>query len=217
MKAVKTRSQLIPLATLVACLLGAVPSPGQADSTWARHYAYGVGVITDLLVMPDGGCLFVTPTPSSFHLIRTDASGAILWQKQYQGGSPYQVQASADGLSCYLLSESRITKVEAADGDVMWWNELTLGWNYMRVLASAADGGVLLAGQYYLGPDPSDEAWVLKLTGGVDGDGKCVIEWQKIFTSPGADAFESAFQESDGHYTLAGKTGKGVAGGATDA
>jgi hypothetical protein len=167
----------------------------------------------------DGGYILAGHTKSfgggdtDVLLIKTDAEGALDWQRTYGGANDdegYAVLQTSD--FGYLVAG--VTSSSGAGSRDVWlirtdaqgiekWNRTHGGlssdgaWS----VAPTADGGFIVAGWTYSnGPGYLGNAWLLKT------DGQGIEEWNRAFGGSDVDRAYSVQQTTDGGYILAGYT-----------
>ncbi|MHC1593293.1 MAG: CARDB domain-containing protein [Methermicoccaceae archaeon] len=178
---------------------------------------------TDITTMADGGYLvvgYVGVSGKSYDgcLVKTDAAGAVQWNKTY-GGSGYDyfhaLAKTSDG--GYALAGSL-----SDDGEYKGWllktdasgtEELNVsyssgrfnpmynlsGWGYFYALQQTSDGGYVLAGCSGVYGEPTN-AWVLR----ADLEGKRL--WNSSFGGDKTDRLYAVRQLSQDSYAVAGNT-----------
>jgi predicted secreted protein len=168
----------------------------------------------------DGGYI-ITGTTNSFgagsadcRLIKTDASGNIIWTKTFGGNSNDEGnsvrQTSDDGyiITGYTKSYGAggadywLIKTDTS-GDTLWTKTFGEGSDdYSRAVLQTSDGGYIIAG--YTNSFGADfyDTWLIK----TDAAGDTL--WTKIFGGNGSSYEEcySVQQTTDGGYIIAGKT-----------
>ncbi len=165
----------------------------------------------------DGGYALAGKTVSygagdhDFWLVKTDASGNMLWSKTYGGPNndeAYSVVQTSDG--GYALAGTTVSngnsnfllvKIDFVGN--MQWNK-TYGGGTQYVTASfvvqANDGGYALAGLTISTGTARSDFWLIK----TDKFGNQL--WAKTYGGPYDDYVESLVQTSDGGYAMAGTT-----------
>ncbi|MBS1656496.1 MAG: T9SS type A sorting domain-containing protein [Bacteroidetes bacterium] len=169
-----------------------------------------------------------------FWIVKTDATGSKLWDKDFggtEGDKLISIQETADGgyiLGGYSKSGMSGDKTQSSHGENDFWIvkidmsgakqwDASFGGNGDDKLSSieqTSDGGYLLAGFSNSGisGDKSqpivgkDDYWIVK----TDVNG--VKQWDKTFGGVGTDELEKAIQTSDGGYLLAGNSDSGTSG-----
>lgn len=162
-------------------------------------------------------------------IVKTDAYGNKLWQKNYggtEGEAPVAIAGTADGgivIAAGSYSNNSgdigvnhgeqdiwVFKVDA-NGNLVWQKMLGgAGTEYASDIKSTTDGGFLVLGtsSSYMsgdvttshGPGGSD-AWVVKL----DANGKLL--WQKSYGGIGIDNGNTIIVTADGGFLMAGGAG----------
>jgi hypothetical protein len=166
----------------------------------------------------DGGYVLVGETSSfgagkgDFWLIKTDASGDVLWNKTYGGfddDAANSVIQDSDGgyaLAGYTGSFSTgifgfwLIRIDMS-GNVLW-NKTYGGTEYDEAysLVQTKDGGFALAGYTYSFGAGYADFWLVR----TDASGD--VLWNKTYGGTNYDAAFSMVQTSDGGYALAGYT-----------
>jgi hypothetical protein len=176
-------------------------------------YAYA------LAEMPDGGFALAGNTFSSgagysdAYAVRTDASGAVIWEKTFGGADAdyfYDLVANADG-SVVLAGSTASSgagqgdmyavKV-ASDGTTAF--EATVGGaedDAAYALAATADGGYVLAGITYSYGAGYSDAYAVKI------DSSGAVVWQQAYGGGDGDYAEDVVATADGGFALTGMTG----------
>jgi len=148
-------------------------------------------------------------------LIKTDASGDVLWEKTFGGSkfdSAWYVQHTSDG--GYIVAGTTFSfgagggdiyliKTDAS-GDAIW--EKTFGGSggeWAGCIQQTRDGGYIVAGgaSYFVLADRDSDVYLIK----TDTSGNEV--WKRTFGGSGADSGYCVQQTSDGGYIIAGVTG----------
>lgn len=174
---------------------------------------------------------------SNYWLVKVDANGTKIWDKQYGGGVsdlPTTIIATSDG--GYLLGGSSnsyiwadktettrgeqdywIVKIDA-DGTKQW--DKTYGGDANDLLSSiipTTDGNYLLGGTSYSSVSGDKAAalqgvcdyWVVK----IKADGTKL--WDKTFGGTDDDTFRKMIATTDGNYLLGGYSASGISGNKT--
>ena len=214
-----------------------VKTDEHGDVEWNMTYGgLGDDWASSLIETSDGGYALAGHTSSfgagndDFWLIKTDASGNMVWNKTYGGEMADWAEsliATSDGgyaiagvCNCsinhilndyyfdyYVNGDFWLVKTDAAGN--MEWNQ-TYGGAYFEVaysLAATSDGGYALAGCTALDYERGD-FWLVK----TDAAGN--MEWNQTYgeTRNEGAYFEEAYSlvaTSDGGYALAGRTAFG--------
>jgi hypothetical protein len=145
-------------------------------------------------------------------LVKTDANGNALWDKEYGGASgngAYALVQTSDG--GYALAG--FTSSHGAGKDDMWlvktdsngnalWDKTYGGatWDGAYSMVQTSDGGYALAGYTYSYGAGYQDFWLVK----TDASGNA--QWNKTYGGTYAEEARSIVQTSDGGYALAGWT-----------
>jgi TolB-like protein len=169
----------------------------------------------------DGGFVIAGTTKSSgvgstsdVYLIKTDADGAVIWQKSFgeaENDSAFGLQATSDGgfiivgetysFGAGTHADVYLVRTDA-EGGLLWQktfggDEEDSGYD----VKPTADGGFIVAGRTWsFGAGVHPDAYLLK----VDPDGNLL--WQKTFGEADEDAAYSVQIAADGGFILAGET-----------
>jgi len=189
---------------------------GGADADWAESVQQ----------TSDGGYILAGSTYSfgagrwDAYLVKTDASGNLLWQKTF-GGSQSEhansVQQTSDGGfilaggTGYFGTEGEIylAKIDSS-GNLLWQRTFEGTTNcFAQEVRQTSDGGYILAGGlgYEVRFDTGGDAYLIK----TDASGNLL--WQRTFGGSGSDIAYSVQQTKDGGFILAGRTDSFGAGG----
>ena len=197
-----------------------VKTDAVGDMTWNQTYGGTSEEMADVLVQTgDGGYALAGYTysfgagDSDFWLIKTDASGTMMWNRTY-GGTEYEeayalVQTSDDGYALAGMTDSFgagitdfwLVKTDAA-GSAQWNRTYGgTGDEWASALVQTTDGGYALAGgTNSFGVGGSDDFWLIK----TDASGNMI--WNQTYGGTNADWAHALVQTSDGGYALAGET-----------
>jgi hypothetical protein len=151
-----------------------------------------------------------------FWLVKTDASGNIVWDKMYGGiyrDIPYQVIQTGDGgyamvgytataLNHDQFRDAWLVKTDA-NGNMQWSKTYGgAGPDSAYSIVQTADGGYVLGGDTASFGAGGTDFWLIK----VDGYGN--MQWNKTYGGTSDDGGEgtSAIQASNGGYVLCGTT-----------
>ncbi len=167
----------------------------------------------------DGGYILagrigITSSEADFLVIKTDASGNMLWNKTY-GGDDWEWTQSQDILLAsdggyYFLGETDsygqgsrdiwLFKTDA-NGN-MEWNKTygTTKYDACGGMDFTDDGGIIITGTIdFVGmSSPKSEGIVIKI------DEHGIIEWQQTFGYENIDQLQSVYSTNDGGYIVAG-------------
>jgi hypothetical protein len=195
------------------------PSPNPMSATrFAKTYGgTGWDVASSVQHTSDGGYIMAGYTGSfgagydDIFLIKTDASGNIIWAKTY--GGTYRdyassVQQTSDG--GYIVAgytESLGTGDDAfliktdANGNIIWAKTYEVIYDdRASSVQQTSDGGYILTGYTRSFGAGFYDIFLIK----TDANGN--IQWAKIYGGTGWDSASSVQQTSDGGYIVAGYT-----------
>jgi hypothetical protein len=147
-------------------------------------------------------------------LIKTDASGHMLWNKTFDGADhAVSVVQTSDGgytLACtthfYDDGDFLLVKTDSL-GNPIWnktYGAISDGW--ARSLIKTNDGGYAIAGSTDSFGAGNSDFWLATI------DSKGNMQWNKTYGGTGDDNAFSVVQTSDGGYTLVGVTNSFGAG-----
>jgi len=195
-----------------------------AESIWNMTFG-GVNqdVARSVQQTSDGGYIAAGFTESSgvgfadFWLVKTDASGGMLWNRTYGGGGAdeaYSVRQTSDG-GYIVAGFTRSFGVDNADfwlvktevdGAVRWSKRYGGVYDDCAFcVQQTSDMGYILAGStesFGAGPD----FWLVK----TDSNGN--MQWNKTYGGSGSDRAFSVAETTDGGYIMAGETDSSGAG-----
>jgi parallel beta-helix repeat protein len=198
---------------------------GLTTTDWNETYG-GTGdeVACSLVQTGDGGYALAGYTNSSgagsndFWLVKTDSSGAMMWNKTYGGtGNDYALSLvrTSDGgyaLAGYTYSFGagcRFWLVKTDSSGVMMWNKTYAGpsSSAAQSVVQTSDGGYALAGFFDFAYEGGyfDFALVKTYPNGT-------VQWTKTYGGASFDVAQSVIQTGDGGYALAGYTNSYGAG-----
>jgi hypothetical protein len=208
-----------------------IKTDGQANEQWSR--AYGGELIEegyDVTATPDGGFLILAASmqpgvdymrqQSNLYLIRTSASGDILWEQVYdepgvQGGYRLLPVSAGEALITGLVSPTATTadidplflKLDSL-GNLLW--EQPLGnpdcFDYASDIQATSDGGYVLTGMALC--NGRNQVLLIK----IDPEGE--ILWQKYLVEGDSPRIGlQVFEMSEGVFLIIGQinTGPGPA------
>ncbi len=197
---------------------------------WDKVYGGTAGEnAATIIATPDGGYVFLGSTSSyktggagdyDFYLVKIDASGNMVWQKNY-GGSDWDrggsIIAAVDG--GYLLSgwtsspefgavARDILLIKIDDNGNKQWQKL-YGWehhDYASEVIAPSEGGYLIVGsseRYYDAPMETwqPDLYIIKI------DVKGNEQWSKLYGGLKGEGASGVRQTSDGGYIISGSTG----------
>ncbi len=152
-------------------------------------------LIQQIEVLPDGALLLCGAKNNTMYLCKTDASGALIWEKTYEPGVAYMT-TTQDG-NIVLAKQGRLLKVDA-NGNLLWsktgMNGISASW------VTEDGGGNLLAIGYY----NANFTYVFTL-GKFDADGNEIWKKTPHQSLSGANSTVKPLVTSDGGYALAGQ------------
>lgn len=191
---------------------------GAGDVIWSRTIGGpGIEVAADMLVLDDGGLLIAGTTTSmgtggyDGHLVRTDAEGAVLWQRTYGGADwDFLHDIRSNGADEFLLTgqtfsfgptggNAWILRVDD-EGDELWSDvPEVLAPSSGYAATPTMDGGLALVGTVSFGQGPEDVI-VVKY------DASDEQEWALPFGGDSVDVGRDIVQTQDGGYSIMGST-----------
>lgn len=174
----------------------------------------------------DGGFIVAGTTTNYFYddkqvcLVKTDASGQVMWKKSYgAGGDDSGVCVRQTGDGGYIIAADSI-RADTGDSDIMLIKTGAAGekqWvkflggrqdEYAASLRQADDGGFVIAGRVFSSNNRGFDICLLKT--GPGGD----LEWQRTFGGNGWEVAYDVEQTPDRGYVVAGQTYSSGARGA---
>jgi hypothetical protein len=198
-----------------------VKTDASGNMQWSKTYGgngtdYGYTVVQT----SDGGYTLAGQTTSfgagsnDFWLIKTDASGNMLWNKTYGGNgtdaAQNMVKSSDEGYAIvgYTASfggfKAYLVKVDA-DGNMQWNKTYSTEVADIGIhVIQTADGGYAMVGWNYA----NGQDFLLIKT---DADGN--LQWNMTYGGTGVENGYALLQTSDGGYVLTGNTNSFGAGG----
>jgi hypothetical protein len=216
----------IVLTVTIVIFLAPLVSADPGDTLWTRTYGYlnwEQGWSADLT--SDGRYIIAGWTRSlgsgdDFYLIKTDASGNALWDRNYGGSSQdvaYSVQQTSEGGYIIVgytesygagLEDYYIVKTNSI-GDTLWTRVYGgSSTDYGHCVQQTFDGGYIIVGTAYSFASFCD-FWLLK----TDSSGDTL--WTRTYGDSYYDYGWSVQQTSDGGYIVAG-TGAIISGNGYD-
>jgi hypothetical protein len=200
------------------------------NMVWSKFMGGGSGESRKLIPVENGNYLLLgtthtitqTLTHQNVIVIKLDASGNKIWEKNYGGSEtekPYDVKMAANGnyviAGVTYSSDGDVTEAFGAsdawiinidiNGNKIWQKSLGgSGIDEMQAVASTTDGGFLVAGWTAskdgdaTGGDGWSEMWVVKL----DQAGRKV--WHKTFGGTGGERAQTIIAGSNDTYLIAG-------------
>lgn len=177
-------------------------------------------------VCSDGG--FIIGAESYSHsnglndawVIRTDANGTVLWEKNFGGGgfeeAVHVEQTSDDGFivaaytkaNATTYSDAMILKLDENGNEV--WRKFygSEKEDYAWSITESSDGGYVFCGVINADAwDRGGDGWMMKL----DTNGNQL--WEKVFSGNGHDELFFMIRTNDGGYLAVGETQSAGAGG----
>lgn len=195
-----------------------IKTDASGDNTWSKTFG---GVDSDrghsVQQTSDGGYIIAGSTVSSgpglcaLYLIKTDASGNVVWDNALGEGTwqeGHSVQQTSDGgyvIAGFVYSSATsfdvyLVKTDAS-GNVAWTKRFGgAGDDYGYSVRQTADGGYVIAGSTTSFGAGSDDVLLIKTNASGDNT------WTRTFGGTGSDAASSVQQSSDGGYVIAGTT-----------
>jgi hypothetical protein len=157
-----------------------------------------------------GGHVYRYYADKNSWIMKTDALGQSLWTHSIQGSAVAASEAPGGG---YVVAGNRpdssgshhafLRKVDAM-GRQLWERSFVKGRiDYLSGIASAGDGGFVLAGQTYRPASSNRDFWMIR----VDSNGQ--QRWQQIFDHAVDEEAPALLRSADGGYLLAGTTDAG--------
>ena len=182
-----------------------------------EDYAYCLVIASDGGYAVAGETRSLKDEGSDFWLVKTDASGNMMWSKTYgetnYGGCARSLVVTADG--GYVMAGDSSATGESVDfcliktdasGNMIWQKTYGDGIeDRASSVVQTSDGGYALTG--FTSSHPGTDVWL----GKTDADGN--MEWSQTYGGTGDDAADSVVQTSDGGYAVAGDTTSSGAGG----
>lgn len=171
----------------------------------------------DVAQTSDGGYILagytgVGPTEYNAYVVRADAQGNFLWDKNFgvAGRNEFNaVRETPDG--GFILCGDKaggslyLVKIDAA-GNLLWQRTYGGGDDHGEAIEVTLDGGFVIGGWRGDGSTfPEFDAWVLRTNSGGS------IVWQKTLDSSIDDRVYAVVQTSDGGFAAAGHIGGGMA------
>ncbi len=193
---------------------------------WQQNFGgSGENDAGSVVICADGGYIvagsrtFDTASKKDFWLLKTDAAGALLWEKAYGGGEHEVARAviQTDDGGCILAGYTEsfgaggqdiwLLKTDA-EGDSLWDATYGSTGNEMGYsVVQTADGGFAIAGIALDNVSQDFDALLVK----TDANG--VAQWTKTFGGADTDIAFSAEQTFDGGFILTGSTRSSGLGG----
>ena len=165
----------------------------------------------------DGGYISAGLTSSygagtqDVYLVKTDASGTLMWEKTFggvAGDQAWSVQQTSDGgfiiggetFSFGSNAQVYLIKTDAG-GSLLWeQNYGGIGYDLGFCVRQTIDGGFIITGETNSFGAGSKDAYLIK----TDASGSMV--WSKTYGGSGVEVAESVIQTSDGGYIITGWT-----------
>jgi hypothetical protein len=196
-----------------------IKTDANGNIIWAKTYGGGGGDWASSVQQTSEGGYIVAGYTNSFggpfydiFLIKTDASGNIIWAKTYGGtywDYAYSVQQTSDGgyivagwTRSFSADSIDILLIKTdANGNIIWAK--TYGGTYEDYAYSVqqtSDGGYIVAGYTNSFGAGNDDIFLIK----TDANGNII--WAKTYGGTYWDRTFSVQQTSDGGYIAAGRT-----------
>jgi predicted secreted protein len=202
-----------------------VKTDASGNALWNKTYG---GASDDwaeaMLQTSDGGYAAAGPTSSygaggsDFWLVKTNATGDILWNKTYGGTADdvaeALVQTSDGGYAMTGPTQSfgagsyDVWLVKTDDSGNAQWNKTYggTGFDWSEALVQTDDGGYAMAGATWSGGSGGADVWLVK----TDASGN--MQWNRTYGGAGDDMAHALVQASDGGYAIASYTASYGAG-----
>lgn len=192
-----------------------VRTDAEGSVRWSRTYdAVAEDVVRDVVRTTDGGFAFVGQTgrfdgTDDLWLCKTDADGALQWERRLGGGDldtgHALVATPGGGVAACGVTESFgpgsfdawLVAVDATGAEVLRTAAGGGGDDFAHSLVRTGDGGYVLAGRSRSFGSGQSAFWLLA----VDGDGG--ERWSRTYPGAGRDVAESVAAVSGG-YAVAG-------------
>lgn len=174
---------------------------------------------TACLITSDGGYIFVGSVFigsawSDIGVIKTDASGAIQWQKNY-GTTDVEIGYTITQLNDggYVIGgytgpfsppvvDALLLKINSA-GTLLWAKKFgtTNNSEYTKSLQATSDGGFIATGDWNNGASGNPSTFVVK------SDASGNLQWNKVYVNAYSCSSEWIESTTDGGYIVSGVTG----------
>jgi len=213
------------VATSLVTLDLVIVQVGGAESIWNMTFGgENADVARSVQQTSDGGYISAGFTESSgaglsdFWLVKTNASGGMLWNRTYGGGGAdeaYSVRQTSDG--GYVIagftrsfgldnSDFWLVKTEV-DGAVRWSKRYGGVYDDCAFcVQQTSDMGYVVTGSTDSSGAGGSDFWLVK----ADSNGN--MQWNKTFGGSNSDRAFSVAQTADGGYIIAGETDSSGAG-----
>jgi hypothetical protein len=202
-----------------------IKTDSSGDTLWTRTYggvdydgAYSVRQTSDSGYILTGWTESFGAGLNDVYIIKTNASGDILWTRVYGGTSwdqGWSVQQTSDGgyviagETYSLGNEDQVYLIKTdSSGDTIWtktYGGTDLDYGYS--VQQTSDGGYIITGGTISVPGGSSDVYLIK----TDASGDTL--WTRTYGGTGWDHGRSVQQTSDGGYIIAGRTNSFGAGG----
>ena len=202
-----------------------VKTDAAGNMQWNMTYGGANSDVGYSVVQTSDGGYAITGVTNSFgagsndvYLVKTNSSGAMLWNKTYGGtGSEYAytiVQSSDGGYAVVGQTSSfgaggiDVYLVKTDSAGIMQWSKTFggTGADYGNHMVQTTDGGYAICGMTLSFGAGSYDVYFVK----TDTTGN--MQWNKTYGGTLADLGYSVIQTSDGGYAIAGYTGSFGAG-----
>ncbi|MBP6828788.1 MAG: WD40 repeat domain-containing protein, partial [Saprospiraceae bacterium] len=151
--------------------------------------------INQIIALPDGSLLLCGGKNNTMYLCKTDAAGALIWEKTYESGSAWMTTTN-DG-NIVLAKQGKLLKVDA-DGNLIWsktgLNGISEAW-----VTEDHDGNLLAIGYYN-----ANFTYAFTL-GKYDADGNLIWKKTPHQSLSGTTSIAKPLVTTDGGYALGGK------------
>ncbi len=165
---------------------------------------------------PDGGYILVGSTSSygsggDTLIVKVDAEGNTLWQKNYGGSGSDNIEAIKSIRGGYILAGWTTSLGSSVDAWILQidelgnqkWQKTTGGpeTDFLYSVDETGDGGYVFAGYTDSRGSGCTDGWLLKT------DSHGAERWNKLFGGSGCDILSSVETTSDGGYVVGGYNG----------
>jgi protein involved in ribonucleotide reduction len=202
-----------------------VKTDASGNALWNKTYGGAGDDWAEAMVQTsDGGYATAGPTSSygaggnDFWLVKTNATGDILWNKTYGGTADDVAEALVQTIDSGYAMTGPTQSFGAGSYDV-WlvktdasgnaqWNKTYggTGFDWSEALVQTGDGGYAIAGATWSFGTGNGDVWLVK----TDASGN--MQWNKTYGGANDDMAHALVQTDDGGYAIASYTGSYGAG-----